>query len=138
MRKKFMSTNKYRKVKSENRELMNMLDEKRNKIVNFHAIPNSIAIHKEMYEQCEWVYNNIKDKDRLVRCPHFIHFNSDDLLKQLMSLSIIAFHLEKIEEEYQYQYPVFIDSDGCFFNLNLINLWIDDIYIELDRRECNQ
>ena len=133
MRKKYMSTNKYRKAERQHKHLMNALDEKRNERVNFQGSPNSIINHKEMYEQCEWVYKNIKDKDRLVRCPYYIHFNSEDLLNQSISLIRIADKLEELEEEYQY--PVFIDSDGSFFNLNLIKLWIDDINNELERKK---
>ena len=133
MRRKYMSTNKYRKVEREHEELMDILNEKRNKRVKFRANPNSIVNHKEMYEQCEWVYSNLKDKDRLVRCPYLTLFNSDDLLNLSISLIRIAVKLEESEEEYQY--PVFIDSDGTFFNLNLFNLWIDDITNELERRE---
>ena len=136
MRRKYMSTNKYRKAERQYKELMNALDEKRNKRVDFQASPNSIVNHKEMYKQCEWVYNNIKDKDRLVRCPYLIHFNSDDLLIQSISLIKIATELEELEEEYQY--PVFIDSDGSFFNLNLFNLWIEDINNELERRKVEK
>ena len=127
-----MSTNKYRKAERQHKELINVLDEKRNKKFNVSVAPNSIINHKEMYEQCEWVYNNIKDKDGLVRCPYYIRFNSDDLLNLSISLIKIVVKLEELEEDYQY--PVFIDSDGSFFNLNLFNLWIDDINNELERR----
>ena len=133
MRKKYMSTNKYRKVEREHEALIKVLDEKRNKRVNFHANPNSIVNHKEMYQQCEWVYNNIKDKDRLVRCPYFIQFDSDALLNLSMLLIKIADKLEEMEEKYKY--PVFVDSNGAFFNLNLYKLWIDDINAELQRRK---
>ena len=132
MRRKYMSTNKYRKAEREHKKIINTLDEKRNKRVNFQANPNSIVNHKEMYKQCEWVYNNIKDKDRLVRCPYFTRFSSDDLLNLSISLIKIAVKLEELEEKYQY--PVFIDSNGSFFNLNLFNLWIEDITNELQRR----
>lgn len=132
MKRKYMSTNKYRKVEREHKELINALDEKRNKIFNVPVGPNSFIDHKEMYDQCEWVYNIIKDKDSLVRCPYFIRFDSGFLLNFLISLIKIVDKLEELEEEYQY--PVFVDSDGSFFNLNLFNLWIDDITDELKRR----
>ena len=135
MKRKYISTNKYRKVEREHKELMNVLDEKRNKIFNVPVGPNSFINHKDMYNQCEWVYNNIKDKDGLVRCPYFIRFSSDELLNLSISLIKIAVKLEELEEEYQY--PVFVDSNGSFFNLNLFNLWIDDITNELQRRGDN-
>ena len=129
---KYTSTNKYRKVEREYKELIDDLEDIRNK--NSFETPsyNVILSDKEMYKQCEQVYNVIKNKDRLVRFPYIVDVPSEKLDKLVMGLMDICLQLEGFEDKCLF--PVYVDSDGTFFNSDLYNLMIDDFIEELKQR----
>ena len=129
---KYVSTNKYRKVEREYKELIDDLEDIRNKKSFETPSYNVILNDKEMYEQCEQVYNAIKNKDRLVRFPYIVDVPSEKLDKLVIGLMAICLQLEGFEDKGLF--PVYVDCDGAFFNSDLYNLMIDDILEELKRR----
>lgn len=129
---KYASTNKYRKVEREYKELIDDLEDIRNKKYFETPSYNVILSDKEMYKQCEQVYNVIKNKDCLVRSPYIVDVPSEKLDKLVMGLMAICLQLARFEDKGLF--PVYVDSDGAFFNLDLYNLMIDDIIEELKRR----
>lgn len=129
---KYVSTNKYRKVEREYKELIDDLEGIRNKKSFETPSYNAILNDKEMYDQCKQVYNVIKNKDRLVRFPYIIEVPSEKLDKMVKTLMGICLQLEVFEDEGLY--PVYVDCDGAFFNSDLYNLMVDDILKELESR----